>query len=161
MDIAASVQRVDAAGRELVLRVLVTPRGNLSEAGGISPTETLTLQTSASVRGDLKFHAHSRIATVDVPVALTAGSITDYPFNAYDAALEFGPVEGGEAVPVRMTLTNNDALFAATVDAYENGGAAVFDVDLDRSTSVLIFALFMMAAMWALALAVLAVLVSA
>ncbi|MEU6676500.1 DUF4436 domain-containing protein [Streptomyces sp. NPDC046925] len=155
VDITASVQRVDAAGRELVLRVLVTPRGSLGEAGGISPTRTLTLQTSPSVRGDLTFPAHSRIATVDVPVALTAGSITDYPFDAYEAALEFGAVQGDEPVPVRMTLTNSDALFAATVDAYQADGAAVFGIDLERSTSVLIFAVFMMAAMWALAVAVL------
>lgn len=155
VDITASVQRVDAAARELVLRVLVTPRGSLGEAGGISPTQTLTLQTSSSVRDDLTFPAHSRIAAVDVPVTLTSGSITDYPFDAYDAALEFGAVQGDEPVPVHMTLTNRDALFAATVDAYETGGAAVFDVGLARSTSVLIFAVFMMAAMWALAIAVL------
>ncbi|WP_246234920.1 DUF4436 family protein [Streptomyces boluensis] len=46
-------------------------------------------------------------------------------------------------------------MFAATVDAYETEGAAVFDVGLARSTSVLIFAVLMMAAMWALAIAVL------
>ncbi|QNS09135.1 DUF4436 domain-containing protein [Streptomyces xanthii] len=155
VDIAASVQRVDAAARELVLRVVVTPRGSLAEAGGISPAQRLTLQTSPAVRGDLTFPAHSRIAAVDVPVTLSAGSITDYPFDAYDTALEFGAVQGGEPVPVRMTLTNRDALFAATVDAYEAGGAAVFDVGLSRSTSVLVFGVFMMLAMWALAIAVL------
>ncbi|WP_455432130.1 agmatine deiminase family protein [Streptomyces lusitanus] len=106
IDIDASVQRVDAAGRELVLRVLVTPRGALAEAGGVSPAEDLTLQTSSSVRGDLTFPAHSRIATVDVPVALTGGAITDYPFDAYEAEMEFGAVQGGESVPVRMTLVN-------------------------------------------------------
>ncbi|MFD0415044.1 DUF4436 domain-containing protein [Streptomyces sp. NPDC127108] len=155
VDIEASVQRVDAAGRELVLRLLVTPRGGLAEAGGISPADTLTLQTSASTRGDLTFPAHSRISTVDVPVTLTAGSITDYPFDAYDAALEFGAVQGDEPVPVRMTLSNNDALFAASVEAYEEDGVAVFRLGLERSTSVLIFSVFMMAAMWALAVAVL------
>ncbi|MGW2227639.1 DUF4436 family protein [Streptomyces formicae] len=155
VDITASVQRVDAAGRELTLRLLVTPRGRLAEAGGVSPAESLTLQTSAAVRGDLAFPAHGRISTVDVPVTLTAGSITDYPFDAYDTELEFGAVQGGEAVPVRMTLTNNDALFAASVDASAADDAAVFSVGLERSTSVLIFAVFMMAAMWALAIAVL------
>ncbi|GGO38500.1 hypothetical protein GCM10012286_13610 [Streptomyces lasiicapitis] len=54
-----------------------------------------------------------------------------------------------------MTLSNTDALFAATVDTAETDGAAVFHAALVRSTSVLIFAVFMMAAMWALALAVL------
>ncbi|MFD5699834.1 DUF4436 family protein [Streptomyces lasiicapitis] len=155
VDIEASVQRVDAAARELTLRVLVTPRGNLAEAGGIFPAETLTLQTSSSIRRDLTYPAHSRIATVDVPVTLTSGSITDYPFDAYDAALEFSAVQGDEPVPVRMTLSNTDALFSATVDASEADGAAVFHAALVRSTSVLIFAVFMMAAMWALALSVL------
>lgn len=155
VDIEASIQRVDAAGRELTLRVLVTPRGELAEAGGISPTEDLTLQTSTSTRGDLSFKAHSRIATKDVPVALTGGSITDYPFDAYTAAIEFSATTGGEKVPVHMTLTNADALFSARVDALAENGTAIFDVDLGRSNSVLIFAVFMMVAMWALALSVL------
>ncbi|MFE7599674.1 DUF4436 domain-containing protein [Streptomyces sp. NPDC057494] len=155
VDVDASVQRVDAAGRELILRVLVTPRGELAEAGGVSPTEDLTLQTSTSTRGDLSFKAHSRIATMDLPVTLTGGSITDYPFDAYDAAVEFSATQGGEKVPVRMTLSNSDALFSADVDASDDNGTAVFDVGLARSRSVLVFAVFMMTAMWALAAAVL------
>ncbi|MFC9595280.1 DUF4436 domain-containing protein [Streptomyces sp. NPDC056944] len=155
VDVDASVQRVDAAGRELILRVLVTPRGELAEAGGVSPTEDLTLQTSTSTRGDLSFKAHSRIATMDLPVTLTGGSITDYPFDAYDAAVEFSATQGGEKVPVRMTLSNSDALFSADVDASDDNGTAVFDVGLARSRSVLVFAVFMMTAMWALAVAVL------
>ncbi|MFD4943899.1 hypothetical protein ACFWNT_15535 [Streptomyces sp. NPDC058409] len=43
----------------------------LAETGGISPAQTLTLQTSPSVRGDLAFPARSRIAAVDVPVRMT------------------------------------------------------------------------------------------
>ncbi|MFE6709288.1 DUF4436 domain-containing protein [Streptomyces sp. NPDC057695] len=155
IDIDASVQRVDAAGRELVLRLLVTPRGALAEAGGVSPAENLTLQTSSSVRGDLTFPAHSRIATVDVPVALTGGPITDYPFDAYDADMEFGAVQGGETVPVRMTLTNRDALFSLAVDTAEIKGTAVFTAEVARSRSVLVFSVFMMLAMWALTVAVL------
>ncbi|MFD8204926.1 DUF4436 domain-containing protein [Streptomyces sp. NPDC059695] len=155
VDVDASVQRVDAAGRELILRVLVTPRGELAEAGGVSPTEDLTLQTSTSTRGDLSFKAHSRIATMDLPVTLTGGSITDYPFDAYDAAVEFSATQGGEKVPVRMTLSNSDALFSAEVDASDDNGTAVFDIGLARSRSVLVFAVFMMTAMWALAVSVL------
>ncbi|MFI6937648.1 DUF4436 domain-containing protein [Streptomyces sp. NPDC050418] len=155
VDINATIQRVDAAGRELILRVLVTPRGRLAEAGGVSPTEDLTLQTSTSTRGDLSFTAHSRIATKDLPVTLTGGSITDYPFDAYDAAIEFSATQGGEKVPVRMVLANSDALYSGAVDASEINGAAVFDVGLARSGSAFVFALFMMAAMWALAVSVL------
>ncbi|MEV7556565.1 DUF4436 family protein [Streptomyces sp. NPDC089795] len=155
VDISATIQRVDAAGREMTLRVLVTPRGALAEADGVSPTEDLTIQTSTATRGDLSFKAHQRIATTDVPVALTGGSITDYPFDSYGADVEFGAVLGGEKVPVRVTLSNNDVLFAATVDASTTQGIAVLDIGLARSTSVFIFAIFMMLAMWALAVSVL------
>ncbi|MFB0627329.1 DUF4436 family protein [Streptomyces sp. AB3(2024)] len=154
VDVDASIQRVDAAGRELTLRVLVTPRGRLAEAGGISPVEDLTLQTSPSVRGDLTFKAHSRISTVDVPVTLAGGSITDYPFDAYDADIEFGATQGGEKVPVHMRLSNNDVLFSTSVDASETDGAAAFEIGLGRSNSVLVFSVFMMTAMWALAVSV-------
>ncbi|MFC8511035.1 DUF4436 family protein [Streptomyces sp. NPDC057411] len=155
VDVEASIQRVDAAGRELTLRVDVTPRGELAEAGGVSPTEDLTLQTSTSTRGDLSFKAHSRIATTDLPVALKRGSITDYPFDAYDASIEFTAVHGGRKVPVHLTLSNGDALFSAAVDDASGDGTAAFDVALGRSDSVLVFTVFMMAAMWGLALAVL------
>ncbi|WP_330328439.1 DUF4436 domain-containing protein [Streptomyces sp. NBC_00536] len=156
VDVDASVQRVDAAGREMVLRIQVRPRGALAEAGGISPVEDLTLQTSTATRGDLTFKAHQRISTLDVPVALTGGSITDYPFDAYEAPVEFGAVLGGDKVPVRVQLSNNDVLFTASVDtATAKDGTALLDIGLARSNSVLVFACFMMVAMWALAVSVL------
>ncbi|WP_405789567.1 DUF4436 domain-containing protein [Streptomyces sp. NBC_01367] len=155
IDIDATIQRVDAAGREMTLRVLVTPRGALADPDGVSPAEDLTVQTSTATRGDLTFKAHQRIATTDLPVALTGGSITDYPFDAYGADVEFGAVFGGEKVPVRVTLSNNDVLFSATVDASTVQGIAVLDIGLARSNSVFIFAIFMMLAMWALAVSVL------
>jgi hypothetical protein len=155
IDITASVQRVDAVARELILRVLVTPKGSLAEERGLSSTEDLTLQTSPAVRGDLAFPAHSRITSVDVRVALTGGPVTDYPFDVYEAELEFAAVQGGEGVPVRMTLSNSDTLFSVAADASEIRGAAVLSVEAVRSGSVLVFAVFMMAAMWALTVAVL------
>ncbi|MCX4782265.1 DUF4436 family protein [Streptomyces sp. NBC_01264] len=156
VDVEATIQRADAAGRELVLRVLVTPRGALAEADGVAPVEDLTLQTSASTRDDLTFKAHQRIAGRDVPVAMTGGSVTDYPFDAYGADVEFAAVMGHEKVPVRVLFSNNDVLFASTVEASTAGdGAAVLDIGLARSNSVLVFAVFMMIAMWALAVSVL------
>lgn len=155
IDISASVQRVDAAGRELTLRLLVTPHGALAEEGGLAPAQDLVLQTSSSVRGDLSFKAHNRISAVDVPVTLTGGSITDYPFDAYEAVIEFSAQQGGRTVPVRMALSNSDSLFTARAETVDDPEAAVLDLSLARSNSVLIFAVFMMAAMWALAVAVL------
>jgi Domain of unknown function (DUF4436) len=155
VDIVASVQRVDASGRELILRVLVEPRGAVGEGDGLSPSADLTIETSSSVKGDLAFPAAQRIASVDVPVALSEGSITDYPFDRYHAAMEFSARQRGERVPVRMVLTNHDTLFNLDAEAQGAEGVARFELNPVRSGSVLIFALFMMGAMWALAVSVL------
>ncbi|WP_433404672.1 DUF4436 family protein [Streptomyces sp. CA-146814] len=106
------------------------------------PSANLTLQTSPLVRGDLTFRAHSCITTMDVPVTLTGGSVTDYPFDSYATTLEFGARQEGVPVPVRMTLTNNDALFTAAVDGSTVDGAVVFDVGLERSGSTFACDLF-------------------
>ncbi|MCF2527461.1 DUF4436 family protein [Yinghuangia soli] len=154
VDVTATVVRVDAAARELVLRVLVTPRGALAEDGGLAPAVDLALQTSPQVRGDLNYRAHTRIATTDLAVALSGGSVTDYPFDDYRTSIEVSAQADGRPVPVDMTLGNSDALFSLDVDAQAEDGAALFDVGVDRSTTVLVFAVFMMAAMWALAVSV-------
>ncbi|MEU6309368.1 DUF4436 family protein [Streptomyces sp. NPDC047014] len=155
VDVVATLQRVDAAGREMLVRVQVAPRGALADADGVSPAEDLTLQTSTATRGDLTFKAQQRISSVDVPVALTGGSIADYPFDSYETSVEFGAVSGGAKVPVRVLFSNNDVSFSAAVDASSAEGVALLDIGLARSNSVLFFAVFMMIAMWALAVSVL------
>ncbi|MFE2284523.1 DUF4436 family protein [Streptomyces sp. NPDC059443] len=168
VDVAATVQHVDAAARELVLRVRVTPRGTLAaeEEGGIAPVADLTLQTSAATLGDLTFKAHERLAIRDVQVALTGGSISDYPFDTYQTDIEFWAQLGGKQVPVRMLFSNNDTLFAVITTpapapsttpapATPSPQEAVMGLELARSGSLIIFAAFMMLVMWALAASVL------
>ncbi|MFF8381868.1 DUF4436 family protein [Streptomyces sp. NPDC015661] len=59
-----------------------------------------------------------------------------------------------DRVDIEASVQPVDALYSATVDASGINGAAVFDVGLARSSSVLVFAVFMMAATWALAVSV-------
>ncbi|MFF6772321.1 DUF4436 family protein [Streptomyces sp. NPDC012637] len=155
VDVEATVQSVDAASRELVLRVHVVPRGALGEEEGTSPVADLSLQTSVATLSDLAFPAHERIAPKDVQVAMTGGSIGDYPFDAYRTDLEFWAVLGGEEVPVRMLFSNNATLFSVSATRPVPGQEAVLELELARSGSLLVFAVFMMAAMWALAASVL------
>lgn len=155
VDVRATVQSVDAAAGELVLRVRVSPRGALGEEQGTAPRADLSLQTSVATLGDLAFEAHERIAPQDVRVALTGGSISDYPFDTYDTDIEFWAVQGGEPVPVRMLFSNADTLFSVSVTPPPSGQEAVVALKLSRSGSLLTFAVFMMIAMWALASSVL------
>ncbi|MFD7974570.1 DUF4436 family protein [Streptomyces sp. NPDC059071] len=155
VDVEAIVQSVDAAARELVLRVHAVPRGALGEEGGTAPVADLRLQTSVATLGDLSFPAHERIAPEDVQVALTGGSIGDYPFDTYETDLEFWAVLGGKEVPVRMLFSNNATLFSVSTTPLTSGQEAAMGLELSRSGSLLVFAGFMMVVMWALAASVL------
>ncbi|WCH97698.1 DUF4436 family protein [Streptomyces moderatus] len=155
VDVEAAVQSVDAEGRELVLRVWVTPRGSLGERGGAAPVADLSIQTSGATLGDLEFAAHERLVTRDVQVALAGGSISDYPFDTYETDIAFRAQMGGEQVPVRMLFSNNDTLFSVSAEPVPARQEAVVALGLARSGSLLVFAVFMMVAMWALATSVL------
>ncbi|MFG2291966.1 DUF4436 family protein [Streptomyces sp. NPDC048603] len=155
VDVAATVQRVDAAARELILRVRVTPRGAYGEEGGTAPAADLTLQTSAATIGDLAFKAHERLPIKDVKVAITGGSISDYPFDTFETEIGFWAFLDGKEVPVRMLFANNDTLFSVSATPEPAGLGAAVGVWVARSGSLLVFAVFMMVLMWALAAAVL------
>ncbi|MFJ7176188.1 DUF4436 family protein [Streptomyces massasporeus] len=155
VDVEATVQSVDAAAGELVLRVRASPRGALGEETGTAPVADLSLQTSGATLSDLTFEAHERLAPKDVRVAITGGSISDYPFDTYDTDIEFWAVLGGEPVPVRMLFSNADTLFSVSVTPPPSGQEAAVALKLSRSGSLLTFAVFMMVAMWALASSVL------
>ncbi|MFD6184838.1 DUF4436 family protein [Streptomyces goshikiensis] len=155
VDVEAAVQSVDATARELVLRVWVTPRGTLGEAEGSAPVADLTLRTSGATLGDLTFKAHERLETRDVQVALTGGSISDYPFDSYATAIGFQAYLGNKQVPVRLLFSNKDTLFSASVKPAPSRQSAAVALTLSRSGSVLVFAVFMMVVMWALAASVL------
>ncbi|MFI5607020.1 DUF4436 family protein [Amycolatopsis sp. NPDC051903] len=151
VDVYATVQKVDAVAREVTVRVLVQPRGSLGEDDGAAPTADLTLLNSSSLRGDHTFPAHERIASTDLPIALTGGAVTDYPFDGYDSRIQFAAVQGGKPVPVQLTLDKVDSLFSLSITGDAGAG---LEIRLTRATSVLVFALFMMFAMWAIAAAV-------
>lgn len=155
VDVEASVQYVDAAARELVLRVRVTPRGALGEQEETAPVADLSLQTSAATLGDLAFKAHERLATTDVQVAITGGSISDYPFDTYETNVGFRALLDGKVVPVRVLFSNNDVLFSVSATPTPSRQEAIVGLQLSRSGSLLVFAVFMMVVMWALAASVL------
>lgn len=155
VEVNASVLRVDAAAREAVLRVLVIPRGRFGEDDGVAPTGELRLLNSSSLRGDHVFPAHQRISGLDLPIALTGGAVTDYPFDGYETRIQFAAVHNGETAPVLFTLDKVDSLFSFSIkDYHASDDQSGLDVRFSRSTSVLVFAVFMMITMWALAIAV-------
>ncbi|SDY05660.1 protein of unknown function [Amycolatopsis xylanica] len=156
IDVFASVQRIDAAGREAVLRVLAVPLGRFGEDDGAAPAADLHLLNSSSLRGDHVYPAHQRISSTDLPIALSGGTVTDYPFDSYDVKIQFAAEVDGESVPVLFTLDKVDSLFGLSVRSYQvANGVGGAEVRFSRSAGVLVFAVFMMITMWGLAIAVL------
>ncbi|MFB7864873.1 DUF4436 family protein [Streptomyces sp. NPDC056069] len=155
VDVEANVQHVDAAARELVLRVRVGLHGSVGEEEGSAPVADLVVETSVATVGDLAFEAHERLSTKDVQVALADGSINDYPFDTYATDIGFRALLDGRPVPVRLLFSNNDTLFSVSATPVPSGNEAVMNLDLRRSSSVLVFVTFMMIVMWALAASVL------
>ena len=154
IDIAASIQKVDAASGEIQLRLKVTPRGALTSDGGLSPEGKLELLTSPAVKDDLTFPAQKRIATVDTLVSIDGSAITAYPFDSYQADIEFAARSDGESVPVHLILSNRDALYSVDATASTVGDTAIMELGIGRSAAVIAFAVFMVLAMWALCAAV-------
>jgi hypothetical protein len=154
VDLTASIIRVDASAGEMLLRLVVVPRGDLTTEGGLSPREDLEILSSAAITSDPYYPALERITPVDVSVALEGTDVTAYPLDRPSTTLEFSARMGGELVPVDLTLVNRDSLFAASANSIEDPDAAIVDVDLTRTPTIVTFAIFMMVAMWGLALAV-------
>ncbi|MEU6280138.1 DUF4436 family protein [Streptomyces sp. NPDC047028] len=154
VDVEVNVQQVDAAARELVLRVRVTPRGTLAAKDGIAPVDDLILETSAALLGDLQFKALDPLTTRDVQLGVTGGSISDYPFDTYEGDIGFWALLGGKRVPVRVLFSNNDTLFSITATPTASRQEAGMALRVSRSGSLIVFVVFMMIVMWALASAV-------
>lgn len=107
-----------------------------------------------SSRPVLQYPADRRVTSTELTVNAT-GISSDYPFDHYTGSVGVYASADGSTVPVSLMLEDTDPSFALSVKPDQITPGAVFlDVTLSRSRSTLIFAWFMMAVMWALALAV-------
>lgn len=155
--VEVTVQRVEAANRELVLQVLVRPRGSYSDAGDESrPSKELVLDTSSLVTAPLTFEAHERITAHELRVPLN-GNISFYPFDSYDTDLYVAIDAAGVPAPVQLTVTDHDPGFVSRPVPHQVGpGYLVASLEVKRSRSTYILAWFQVIVMWALGLSVLA-----
>lgn len=156
IELFVTAQQVNAAQQRLQLRVEVIPHGTLAEAGLDVPAKYLSLYTSSTAKAQIDFPAGRPAAAQDLDVSLYDGTVSDYPFDGYDAQIAFSAAMDGQNVPVEATLREIDPFFhvAAVGGAYQNS-AAELTVHVSRSQGTKLLAGFMMIVMWALALSVL------
>jgi hypothetical protein len=148
---------VDAAAQTVTAKVVVQPHGALQTAENLLvPAGDVVLDTTSLEQTTLRYPAGQPIGSSAVTFNLFDGRVSDYPFDHYGAIIGFQATVGGRPVPLVIGLEEGDPFFAfkQTATLNEGNGVAVTE-RISRSRSTFILAWFMMAAMWALALAVL------
>ncbi|MFI6317128.1 DUF4436 family protein [Nonomuraea sp. NPDC050556] len=142
VDLDATIKKVNADSRELILHVVAEAKGALAD-------REIAVDTSSFVHGTMRIPAGDRVAAADLLVDLE-GMVTDYPFDRYTTRIGFAA-----DVPLSLTLWDGDAFFHATMARADNRyGTTAAELDLARSRGTRLFAWLMMVVMWALALGV-------
>lgn len=154
LHVEVTVQKVDAANRQLTMRVLAVPHGSVG--GNEIPAHGLVLHATSLFKTDLTYAAGRIISAQDITGSLVGGPISDYPFDSYSTTIAFAAESQATPVPVSVSLTNEDTFFHLT--ALNSAGDRQFVVGLegnvDRSRGTLILASIMIVAMWALSLTI-------
>lgn len=157
IELYVTAQGVDAVQQRLLLRVEIIPHGTLAESGLDVPAKYLSLFTSSATKAQIDFPAGRPAAAQDLDVSLYDGTVSDYPFDGYDAQIAFAATVDGRSVPIEMTFGEIDPVFhIAVVDSKYESSTADLTVHVSRSQGTQLFAGFLMVVMWALALSVLA-----
>ncbi|HEX4249474.1 MAG TPA: DUF4436 family protein [Pseudonocardia sp.] len=160
--VQVTVQRVEAAARELVLQVLVVPEGSYADPGAepATPAKDLVLDTSSLTTAPLTFPAHDRITARELRIPMD-GAVSFFPFDRYNVELYVGVDAAGAPAPVQLTMIDHEPGFVTrplVEGTTAHGGDGYVDAALQvkRSRSTLILAWFQVIVMWALGLCVLA-----
>ncbi|WP_331744681.1 DUF4436 family protein [Kitasatospora sp. NBC_01300] len=155
LDITA--QDVDPAAQQLTLYVTPVPHGRLAAgADGQAFSRPVEITVTGTPRTTIRAAEGETAAPQLVHVGMYDGTITDYPFDRYRMEAGFTATSGATPVPVGLVVTDTDPFFVLRPQVTAGAtGTVALDAKITRSRSTFILAWFMIAAMWAIALAVL------
>ncbi|MFE0462382.1 DUF4436 family protein [Kitasatospora sp. NPDC058965] len=156
LDITA--QDVQPANGQLTLYVVAVPHGSLAQGpDSLAFARPLDIRAESTGKVDLRTTPGEAAPPQLVQAGLYGGTETDYPFDRYRTAVAFSATDGGTAVPVGLVFSDADPFFfVRPTGTVLPSGATLLDAKATRARSTFILAWFMIAAMWALALAVMA-----
>lgn len=121
--------------------------------GNFAKDDTMTMNSI----GDWRFQIDRGDSADDekVQTGITGAWLTDYPFDSYDASIALTLTDSdGNDVPTAITVLNTDSFYKIeTVQADASDGGTLINLTIRRSTSTLVFGIFIMVLMLALAAA--------
>jgi hypothetical protein len=172
MVVFASVRSVSPDERTAVVRLrpVALGGGKYADADGGPLNQEVTLNVLGQVadpKSDLanqssySFAANEEMPSIDTTMDLTDASAVKYPFDTYTGEFAVNIVTAsGDLVPTDLVMsTVADGWHGSAkkvVSADLSGGTvglAGFSVSIDRAPATKVYAVFMLALMWALALA--------
>jgi hypothetical protein len=166
IDVSGRIVTADVLKGDVVVRLEFTPKGSFASADGATLARDLELYVaSATGKNVHEFKKGKRMTPVEAVVEIYEGEPMDYPFDTHAAELAFfftpgakaGETAGNDSIPMAVELRGSVAgLRLDTEYAKENApDHAVIDISIQRATTAVFFSVFIMIAMWALAIGVL------
>jgi hypothetical protein len=165
LDVNATVLSVDPIKDEMVVRMEFTPQGDLTADEGWTVSKGLNLYTnSASGKQETVFEKGKHPNPMDMAFNLS-GQASDYPFDQHEGQIYLGletvadakDGTAAESVPVAVEFYGSlpGLKIAASPSTESQHGLVAIDMQVARSSTVRVFAIAAMIAMWAIALVML------
>ena len=160
----AKIVTADPMKGDIAVRLSFTPQGSLATPEG-KLTRDLVLDVSAAAGKHVyEFKKGRKMDPIEAIVDMYDGEPMDFPFDKHQGELAFffepagaAPgAEGAEQIPVALELRGSvsglriDASFAEE----NKDNNVVVDISISRARTTMFFSLFIMVAMWALAIGV-------
>lgn len=165
IDVSGRIVTADVIKGDVVVRLEFTPKGSFLSADGATLARDLELYVNtATGKNAHEFKKGKRMNPIEAVVEIYEGEPMDYPFDAHTAELSFffepaakgGESAGNESIPAAVELRGSVAgLRMDTEYAKENApDHPVIEINIQRATTAVLFSVFIMIAMWALAIGV-------
>jgi hypothetical protein len=163
IDASARIVTADPVKGDISVRLTFTPHGSLLSADGVTLSRDLLLDvSSATGKHAYEFKKGKRMDPVEAIVEIFEGEPMDYPFDRHEAQLSFyfepagAATDADKSIPVATELYGSVSGLRIVADyAKEHADDhVVIDLDISRAPTAIFFSVFIMAAMWSLALGV-------
>jgi hypothetical protein len=165
IDVSARIVNADVLKGDVSIRLNFTPHGSLLSPDGVTLSRDLLFDVaSATGKHAYEFKKGKRMDPVEAVVEIFDGEPMEYPFDKHEAELSFyfepggapAATEADNAVPAAIQMYG--AVSGLRIDAEyakeHTDTHAIVDLSLSRAPTAVFFSVFIMAAMWALALGV-------
>ncbi|MEY2499091.1 MAG: hypothetical protein QOD12_2647 [Verrucomicrobiota bacterium] len=161
----AKIVSADPIKGDIAVRLSFTPQGTLATADGKLARDLVLDVSAATGKHVIEYKKGRKMDPVEVIVDMYEGEPMDFPFDKHAGQLNFffepagaAPAAEGtvEQIPVELTLRGSvsglriDASFAEE----NKDNNVVVDISISRARTTMFFSLFIMIAMWALAIGV-------